>query len=98
MRRVALLLFALMQAQVIVALAIAPTSVCPEQCPDDEADGRCAPMCSSCASSTHTPRPIPPALVTVPPARHEALPVLVVCGPGDPSPHDIFHVPRRLLA
>ena len=47
MSRVVLFICALMQAQVIVSVALSPTTICPERCDDDGADGRCPPACLS---------------------------------------------------
>src|SRR5437879_9430259 len=59
MTRVLLFLFAVMQAQVIVSLALVPSTICPERCQDDGPDGRCPPACLSCASSAHPAPPLP---------------------------------------
>ncbi|MFN8545557.1 MAG: hypothetical protein U0807_15310 [Candidatus Binatia bacterium] len=96
--RAVLFLFAMMQAQVMVSLAIAPTMICPERCADDGPDGRCPPACPSCAPSTHTAAlglacvPVTPAVV------RERVPSVAILRPTDPEPADIFHVPKCLLA
>ena len=98
MTRVLLFLFAVMQAQVIVSVALVPSTICPERCQDDGPDGRCPPACLSCPSSAHPAPPLPAPLVTVPYVHREALPVVANALPPQPEPADIFHVPKRLLA
>jgi hypothetical protein len=98
MSRVVFFVLVLMRAQVMATLAMAPSTVCPEQCPDDGPDGRCPPVCLSCPASFHSARPITAPVVKAPATRHALLPVLVLGVSSDPAPSDIFHVPKRLLA
>jgi hypothetical protein len=96
--RALLVLFAIMQAQVVVSLAIAPTIVCPEHCAHDGPDGRCPPACPSCPPSTHTAAPVLACAPPTPPVVGEPVPSLASLRPTEPEPGDIFHVPKRLLA
>jgi hypothetical protein len=98
MSRALLFIFAMMQAQVVVSLAIAPTTVCPERCADDGPDGQCPPLCLSCPSSSHTAAPVLASVVAVPTVRREPLPAGATLRPTEPEPGDIFHVPKCLLA
>ena len=98
MTRVLLFLFAVMQAQIVVSVALVPSTICPERCQDDGPDGRCPPACPSCLSAAHPAPPLPARLVTAPSVHREALPVVANALPPQPEPTDIFHVPKRLLA
>ncbi len=98
MSRATLLLFALMQAQVIVPLVIAPTMICPERCADDGPDGRCPPACVSCTPSTHTAAPVAAWADVTPSVVRECVPAVTMLRPVDPEPRTVFHVPKRLLA
>jgi hypothetical protein len=98
MSRIVLFICALMQAQVIVSVALSPTTICPERCDDDGPDGRCPPACLSCAPSAHAPTPLPVPLVTVPSVQRERLAVVATIHPPEPDPADILHVPKHLLA
>jgi hypothetical protein len=98
MSRALLLVFALMQAQVVVVLAAVPTTVCPERCADDGPDGRCPPVCLGCPSSSHTPAPAGARVPLVPAARHEPVPCVADRGPAEPEPREILHVPKALRA
>src|SRR5262245_29808691 len=97
-RRAVLFFFALMQAHVIVSLAIGPTMICQERCPEDGPDGRCPPACLSCPASTHTPAPVFACTPVKPAEVREPVPSVSSVQPLDPEPADIFHVPKRLLA
>jgi len=97
-RRAVLFSFALMQAQVMVSLAIAPTTICPERCANDGPDGRCPPACLSCSPSTHTAAPVFACPPVTPAVVREPVPWIASVRPADPEPADIFHVPKRLLA
>jgi hypothetical protein len=98
MSRVLLFVFAVMQAQVVVALAIAPSTICPERCPDDGPDGRCPPVCLTCPLSSHPATPLPARVASVPVVRWEALPRRATVPVTEPEPDRIFHVPKPLLA
>ena len=98
MLRALLFVFAIMQAQVMVSLAIVPTTICPEHCADDGPDGRCPPACPSCPSSTHTAAPVLACAPVTPTVFREPMPPVASLRPGEPEPGDIFHVPKHLLA
>jgi hypothetical protein len=98
MSRALLFVFAIMQAQVMVSLAIVPTTICPERCADDGPDGRCPPACPSCPSSAHTPAPALACTPVTPTEFREAMPRVASLRPDEPEPGDILHVPKRLLA
>jgi hypothetical protein len=98
MSRVLLFVLGIMQAQVMVTLAIAPTMICPERCDDDAASGHCSPACLSCSSSTHTAAPVVASAPVTPTLLREPVRSATSTRPGDPDPGDIFHVPKRLLA
>lgn len=72
---------------------------CTESCPDDAAEGRCAPGCGSCSCPTHGSSLNLAVLVAVaeaaPIARFEAddRPMS-----ADEIPVSVFHVPKPLLA
>src|SRR2546430_16469342 len=95
MTRVLLFLFAVMQAQVIVSVALVPSTICPERCQDDGPDGRCPPACLRCASSAHPRPPLPAPPGTEPPGHREPLPVVATALPPQPEPPAIFHAPTR---
>ena len=98
MSRALLFLFAVMQAQVVVTLAIAPTTVCPERCADDGPDGQCPPACLSCPPSSHTAAPVLACVPVTPTVRGEPVPTVASLRPAEPEPGDIFHVPKPRLA
>ena len=98
MSRLLSLLLALTLAHVVVSIAIVPSTICQERCADDGPDGRCPPVCLSCVPTGHAASPVYVAVWPAPAVRHEALTARAAIVPGDPEPHDIFHVPKALLA
>jgi hypothetical protein len=98
MSRALVFLLAVVQAPAIVSLAVAPTAICPERCPDDETDGRCPPACASCPASTHTVAPVLAAAPVAPAVVRQPVAAVASRSPAEPEPRDIFHVPKRLLA
>jgi hypothetical protein len=98
MSRILPLLLALTIAQVVISLALVPTTICQERCPDDGRDGRCPPVCPSCIPTGHAASPTWGAAWCAPDVRGETFLLGVAATPADPEPRDIFHVPKRLLA
>lgn len=98
MSRLLPFLLALTLAHVAVSIAIAPGTICQERCADDGPDGRCPPVCLSCVSTGHAASPAYVSVWPAPAVRHEALLLSVAKILKDPGPHDIFHVPKSLLA
>jgi hypothetical protein len=98
MSRALVFVFALMQAQVVISLAMAPTTVCPERCPDDGPDGRCPPECVACPPSSHTATPVTACAAAIPTMRGEPVPTIASLPPTEPEPADIFDVPKPSLA
>ena len=82
-----------------VALAIgeAPvlgSTVCAQECADDDADGHCAPTCSDCACCAHIRvMTVPVAMRAIVPATAARLPQRTVDAPPIPEPREILHVP-----
>jgi hypothetical protein len=97
MSRALVFVFAMMQAQVVVSLAMAPTTICPERCPDDGPDGQCPPACVTCPASAHTATPVTAGVVAIPIVRREPVPPIATVPPAEPEAGDIFHVPKHLL-
>lgn len=98
MSRLLPLLLALMVAPAVVSIAVAPQTICQERCPDDGPDGRCPPVCPSCIPTGHAVSAAYVATGPAPAIRSESFSVSAARQPGDPDPHDIFHVPKRSLA
>jgi len=98
MSRLLPFLLALALAHVAVSIAVAPRTICQERCPDDGPDGRCSPVCLSCVPTGHAASPAPLSVWSAPDLQHEAIVVSAAEMPGDPEPHDIFHVPKPPLA
>jgi len=98
MSRVLPLVLAVVMAQVVVSIAIAPSRICTERCADDDADGRCPPVCLSCAPAAHPAPPLSASPVVSPLCRDEVVLAAAIVLPREPDPGDIFHVPKRVLA
>ena len=98
MSRLLSFLLALTVAYVVVSIALVPSTICQERCADDGPDGRCSPVCPSCVPTGHAASPVYVAGWSAPAVRYEALLAREAVVPGDPTAHDIFHVPRALLA
>ena len=91
-------MFAVVMVQVVISIAIAPSRICTERCADDDADGRCPPVCLSCAPAAHPAPPRSALPVIAPLCRDETVPAAAIVRPREPEPGDIFHVPKRVLA
>ena len=98
MSRLLAFVLALTVAHVVVSIALVPSTICQERCADDGPEGRCPPVCPTCVPTGHAASPVYVAGWSAPTVRHEALLWGEARVPGDPEPHDIFHVPRPLLA
>ena len=89
---------AVLASYVVFIATVAFGSPCFEHCPDDGADGRCPPMCVTCACAPHPAPPAPVAKAGAPATLHAAIVPPAIRVPGGPEPRDIFHVPKSLLA
>lgn len=81
-----------------VLFSFASPGDCRQQCPDDDDQGRCAPLCAQCACCPH-PGPViatPAAVAPVPPTAPAVRSGLERI-PGSRFRPEIFHVPRFVL-
>jgi hypothetical protein len=81
-------------------LLLSPTRrVCEESCPDDDADGECTPTCACpvcCAH--HAPVLVHRLMAERLPAAQPLLSTVSTPLPPSAEPHEIFHIPKPLLA
>ena len=85
-------------AQAVLVATLAFGSPCPEGCPEDGADGRCLPLCTTCVCSPHQ-APAPQSTpFCAPAARAVVVAAAAFRSPRAPEPADIFHVPKPPVA
>lgn len=72
---------------------------CSQRCPDDDAQGKCAPDCADCACCPHLRLSFAVAEMKVSaPVQGDPVPEHRQTEPQSPEPGDILHVPKTLLA
>jgi hypothetical protein len=95
-----LLLFAPGLGGLLPALSGATAEVCTQQCPDDDAEGQCAPDCVDCTCCSHVrsvaaPVPVPSL---APRAERTSRVTRDEAEPPSADVGDIQHVPIAVLA
>jgi hypothetical protein len=74
------------------------TEECDQACAGD-VDGKCPPACHDCTCCLYrTPVPMPVAVTVEAPLLSVPVPEFREVFPPSPEPHDILHVPKRVLA
>ena len=99
LRRLFVVLCALVLIQETNLGSLAVGAGCPEKCADDVAPGHCSPICATCACGSHA-SPISPRVTrqSAPAASKSHDLVEAAPATGDLYLSDILHVPKRFVA
>lgn len=99
LRLLALLVAIFVAGQASGASAFLGGQECAESCPDDDAEGNCAPFCDDCVCCPHPRSVAPPGAVQIAAASTSVLQFFrVAVSLGDPHPRGIEHIPKSFLA
>ena len=94
MRRLLVFFFALLVAPTTDFGSLVTGVACVETCPDDDDQGRCPPVCVSCACVGHARADLPrPATVAASADARDLRPFEADAAPSAPHRPDILHVP-----
>ncbi len=94
------IVLSLFLGQALESPALALVEACSATCPDDAADGACAPTCADCGCCSHANRNlIAPESASKPAGDAEPF-IAAGAPPHLPAafPQDVFHVPKLHLA